>query len=258
MTDCYHTEQSDLSIRVDTDGLAFAVSGPLSREGGEMETERWEVDVTRPLAANLREAFHRMEWLGRPFRRVNVLMATRRFTSVPLEFFDEGMAEDFFYRNHLRAENEAVLHNVLRNSGAVLLFGMDRSVAEAVRELQPEAGFYAQVSPLIDGFAVKGRLDGARRMYVHVRREYIDVLCFEGGRLLLAIAFRWRAAEDCAYYVLCVWQMLGFDQMEDGLHLLGCVEEKEGLADRLKEFVRQATVMEPAGEVDLQMIRLCE
>lgn len=258
MIDWNHTEQkSILSIRLTTEGFVFAVSGPLLREG--MQTDDWPVDVTQPLAFNLRQAFNQVTGLGRPFRRVNVLLATKRFTLVPLEYFDEDLAEKTFYQNHLKEENEAVQYNILRNSNAVVLFAIDRSVVETVQEWHPEAKFYAQVSPLVDSFAVKSRLNGNRKkMYVHVRRDYIDVLCYEGGRLLLVNAYKCRAVTDCLYYILYAWQMLGFDQENDELYLLGTLDDKDGLADGLKEFLRWVSVMEPAGNVDLQTVVLCE
>ena len=206
-----------------------------------MEVENWEVDATLPMAVNLRQAFERMEWLGRPFRRVNVLVAPKRVTRMPLEYFDE----------------EQVEYNILRNSNAVVLFGVDRSVAGAVQEWQPGAKLYAQVSPLADAFSVKSRLDEARKAYVHVRREYIDVLAYEGGRLLLANAYQCRQTPDALYYVLCLWQTLGFDQEHDQLYLLGDLEARPGLAGGLREFVRWVSVMEPAGMLDLQSVLLC-
>ncbi len=256
MADYNHTEQCTLSVRLSTDGFAFALSRPLAQEGG-MEVENWEVDATLPMAVNLRQAFERMEWLGRPFRRVNVLVATKRFTLMPLEYFDEEQVEDYFYLNHAKEGNEQVEYNILRNSNAVVLFGVDRSVAGAVQEWQPGAKLYAQVSPLADAFSVKSRLDEARKAYVHVRREYIDVLAYEGGRLLLANAYQCRQTPDALYYVLCLWQTLGFDQEHDQLYLLGDLEARPGLAGGLREFVRWVSVMEPAGMLDLQSVLLC-
>ena len=258
MINCSNTEQSILSMRISTEGFVFAVSNPLGNndEGGALEN--YPVDVTLPLALNLRQAFSQLKWLERPFRKVNVLLATKRFTLMPVEYFEDDCVETFFYQNHSKEENESVLYNILGNSHAVVLFGIDRSVVEAVQEWQPEARFYAQVSPLIDQFAIKSRLNNARKMYVHVRREYIDVLSYECGRLLLANSYKYGQVTDCIYYILCIWQMLGFDQENDELYLLGGVDEKPDLLTGLKDFIRWVSVMEPAGNMDLQTVVLCE
>ena len=38
------------------------------------------MDESFSLTANLKQTFRELEWLKRPFRRVNVLMADKRFT----------------------------------------------------------------------------------------------------------------------------------------------------------------------------------
>lgn len=255
---CSNTERCILSMRISTDGFVFAVSNPLDNRDEGWELENYPVDVTLPLALNLRQAFSQLKWLERPFRKVKVLLATKRFTLLPMEYFKDDCVEAFFYQNHSKEENEMVLYNTLSNSNAAVLFGIDRSVVEAVQELQPEAKFYAQVSPLIDHFAVKSRLSNTRKLYVHVRREYIDVLGYEAGRLLLVNAYKCGQQADCIYYILCIWQMLGFDQENDELYLLGGLDEKPDLLTGLKDFIRWVSVMEPAGNMDLQTVVLCE
>ena len=58
------------------------------------------VDESFSLTANLKQTFRELAWLERPFRRVNVLMADKRFTFIPLEFFEDEQTEIIFYHNH--------------------------------------------------------------------------------------------------------------------------------------------------------------
>ena len=53
---------------------------------GELSFHEHEVDTSLSLTANLKQAFREVEWLNHSFRRVNVLMANKRFTFIPLEF----------------------------------------------------------------------------------------------------------------------------------------------------------------------------
>lgn len=67
---------------------------------GEFSYYDRAVDESFSLTANLKQTFRELEWLKRPFRRVNVLMADKRFTFIPLEFFEDEQTEIIFYHNH--------------------------------------------------------------------------------------------------------------------------------------------------------------
>ena len=191
--DFTHSGQYTLTLRLDTDGFAFAVSDPSADEAAPA-CEDWAVDESLSLAANLKRAFAEKDWLARPFRRVNVLMATRRFTLMPLELFEDEQAAEVFYYNHPRWRNEEVRYNILHSNNLVVLFGIDQSVSGFLRERLPDVRLYAQASPLLDGFAVvctrAPRVHG--RFLLRARPLLAgQFLCVQpGGRPALCVAGR--------------------------------------------------------------------
>jgi len=145
-TDFSKSEQYTLSIRLSTDGFSFSIFNPLGE--GRFSFHEHGVDDSLSLTANLKN----------PFRRINVLMAGKRFTFIPLEFFEDEQAETVFYHNHSRQDNELVQYNILHKNNIVVLFGMDKSACSLLREQYPDVRFYAQASPLIEYFAAKSQL----------------------------------------------------------------------------------------------------
>ena len=111
MIDFTKSKQYTLSIRLSTDGFSFSVFNPLV--DSEPPYYDREVDESLSLTANLKQTFREVEWLNRPFRRVNVLSADKRHTFIPLEFFEDEQAETVFYHNHPKQENEIVQYNIL-------------------------------------------------------------------------------------------------------------------------------------------------
>ena len=118
------SEQYILSIRLSTDGFSFSIFNPLGE--GRFSFHEHGVDDSLSLTANLKQAFRETDWLKNPFRRINVLMAGKRFTFIPLEFFEDEQAETVFYHNHSRQDNELVQYNILHKNNIVVLFGMDK------------------------------------------------------------------------------------------------------------------------------------
>lgn len=255
-TDFNKSEQYTLSIRLSTDGFSFSVFNPLDEKG--FSCEDYAINEELPLTANLKEAFAQKAWLTRPFRRVNVLVADKRFTLMPLEFFKEELAETVFYHNHPRHNNETVLYNIRQRNNLAILFTLDQSAHNFLRQQYPNVYFYSQASPLSDFFASKSRLGNSRKMYVHLRREAMDVFCFEYGRLMLGNCLQCSVTADRLYYLLYLWKTLGFDQERDEMHLTGYLADKEQLLPELQKFIRQVFIMNPASNLDLQAITTCE
>ena len=250
------SEQYTLSIRLSTDGFSFSVFNPLENE--EPSVYEHEVDESLSLTANLKQAFREIKWLDRPFRRVKALMVSKRFTFVPLDFFKEEQAEIIFYYNHPKQENEIVQHNALQKNSIVVLFGMDKSACSFLGRQYANVRFYSQASALIEFFSAKSRQGNSRKMYVHLRKKAIDLFAYERGRLQLANCFECTATSDRIYYMLYVWKQLCFEQERDELYLTGYLPDKEQLLPELRRFIRQVFIMNPAANLDLQAINLCE
>ncbi|MDE5710848.1 DUF3822 family protein [Bacteroides sp.] len=250
------SEQYTLSIRLSTDGFSFSIFNPL--DSGSSAIFDRKVNESLSLTANLKQTFQELEWLHHPFHGVNILMADKRYTLIPLEFFEDEQVEMVFYHNHPKRENEIVLYNILHKSNTVVLFGMDKSAYSFLHEQYPDAGFYSQSGALMEHFSTKSRLGNNRKMYVHLRKEAADIYSFERGRLLLANSFGCKATADRLYYLLYIWKQLGLEQERDELHLTGDLQDKEALLPELRKFIRQVFVMNPANNIDLQAITLCE
>ena len=256
MIDLTKSKQYTLSIRLGTDGFSFSIYNPI--QDNSLSLIEKEIDTSLSLTANLKNAFHELDFLGYPYKRVNVLMASKRFTMVPLELFEDEPAELLFYHNHQKRENEVVLYNVLKKNNAVVIFGIDKSACTFLKEQFPEVRFYSHSSPLIEYFSIKSKLGNSKKMYASVRNEAIDIYCFERGHLLLANSFECTHTEDRIYYLLYVWKQLEFNQERDELHLTGMLPDKEKLINELKKYILQVFIMNPATNIDMQALLTCE
>lgn len=76
------------------------------------------------------------------------------------------------------------MYNILKKNNVVIIFGIDKSTYTFLNEQYPEARFYSQSTPLIEYFSIKSRLGNSKKMYASVRKDAIDIYCFERGQLL--------------------------------------------------------------------------
>ena len=256
MIDFTKSKQYTLSIRLCTDGFSFSIYNPLLENS--LTVIEKETEPAASLTANLKRMFQELDFLHHPYKRINVMMASKRFTTVPTELFKEEDAELLLYHNHPKQENETVLCNTLTKNGTAIVFGMDKSTHSFLKQQFPDARFYAQATPLADYFSVKSRLGNSKKMYASVRKEGIDLFCFERGKLLLANSFDCTATADRIYYLLYAWKQLEFNQERDELHLCGTLPDKEALTGELRKFIAQVFIMNPATNIDMQALLTCE
>ena len=250
------SEQYTLSIRLSTDGFSFSIYNPIYESS--LSFFEKEINPSLSLTANLKQVFRETELLTLPYKRINILMAGNRFTPVPSELFDDEQTETLFYHNHPKKENETVLYNVLPRNNITIIFGMDKSAYSFLKEQYPEARFYSQASPLSEYFSTKSRLGNSKKMYVSLRKDAIDLFCYERGHLLLVNSFECKRTSDRIYYLLYAWKQLDFNQERDELHLTGILADKEILIKELRKYILQTFIMSPETNIDMQALLTCE
>ena len=80
-----NSNQYILSIRFSADGFYFAILNPKAKEESDSYTYYiYEVDESLSLAANLKQAIAQLDWLSYTYQAVHIVIATHRFTLMPL------------------------------------------------------------------------------------------------------------------------------------------------------------------------------
>ena len=97
-------------------------------------------------------------------------------------------------------------------------------------------------------------------LYAHIKKHAIEVFGFDKGKMLLINTFACKQVSDQVYYLLYVWQQLGFSQENDRLRLVGdkCSQE---LPTELGKFLRNITPCETTQTnilFDIQTLLICE
>ena len=132
MIDFTKSKQYTLSIRLSTDGFSFSIYNPIHDDS--LSIIEKEIESSLSLTANLKTVFHESDFLSHPYKRMNIMMAGKRFTIVPLDLFEEEQAELLFYHNHQKRENETVIYNILQKNNLVVIFGIDKSAYTFLKE----------------------------------------------------------------------------------------------------------------------------
>lgn len=91
------SEQYILSIRLSTDGFSFSIYHPQQSE--EVYFSSSPVNTQRSMAANVKAYLTETEELKHRFKQVNILIHTSRYTTLPLELYEDEQTDLLFYQN---------------------------------------------------------------------------------------------------------------------------------------------------------------
>lgn len=259
--DFTQSAQYNLSIRLSTDGFSFSVFNP--QDNRECFYSFYPVNARHSMAANLKQFLAEAEEIKHQYKQVNILVHTERYTSVPLEWYEDELTDTLFYQNLPRRNNEVILCNVLGKSNVVILFALDKLSHLFLTEHFPEARFFATISPLTEYFCQQSKGSERRRLLVHLQPETVDVIAFGKDCLQLVNTYSVSSTEDCCYYLLGIWKQLGYDQEHDELHVCGePAAERTEVLECLKKYVRHVIIINPRMEnsipFDMQSLILCE
>ena len=232
-----------LSIRVCSNGLSFCTYAPGREEPFEYKV--WDVNHTISLAANLKDALMNEPMLKQDYQRVNVLITTPHFTTVPVAAFNREDIHAVYQFTFPKDKPQHVSYNVLRRSGIAIVFGLERSIYQLLLDDFPRARFYASASTLIEFFSEKSLFGPGRKMYVYLHEKEITIYSFEQGRMLFVNNFDCTSVADMQYYTLNVWKELGFDQVDDALFVVGDMQQRTiELSEKIKYFLQQVSVID--------------
>jgi hypothetical protein len=128
-----------------------------------------------------------------------------------------------------------------------LIFGMDEYAHQFLtKQYSYQAGFYSQVTPLIDFFSTIGEEDNilSKKMYIYLHEKRLDVCCFEYKRIIYLNSFECKHTEDHLYYALHLWKQIDLSQRMDNLYLAGTMPDKKKLIKELKRYILNVRTMD--------------
>ncbi len=232
-----------LSIRISTDGLSFCVYAPTEAQPYTYKT--YKVSPLMSMAANLKEALSTEPILQVAYQRVNILVSTPLYTTVPAIAFDRDHVAETFKFVFPKAEPCHVSYNVLRRSGIAIIFGLDKNVYQQLLDAFPRARFYASASTLIEFFSEKSIIGTGRKTFVYLHEEEMNLYAFDQGRMLFTNSYTVHSIDDCQYFILNMWKQLHLHQLDDSIYVVDDDSDmSHQLVDKIRYFIKQATLIE--------------
>ena len=267
--DLSKSKEYSLSIRLGSDGFSFSIVNP--KRNDSFKFSQFEINSSCSISANLKRWLSSTEELNLDYKEVNVIFDSSRFMAVPSELFQEEKMEELFFFSYSRLNNEKILSNLLAKDNIYVVFGVDKYSYQIMREHYANALFYCSQTPLASYYADKSRMGDNKKLFIHLREHDIKMFCFDKNKLLLMNSYSCRKLSDRIYYILYVWNQIGYDIDKDEIILNGDIKDKDKLIKELKRFIPNVYKLLPKAEFnrsplaqmenmpfEMQTLLLCE
>lgn len=256
-----------LSIRLTPNGFSFSIQNFLADNSFFFENIPFPTGT--PLLSSLEEAILKHDYLLLPFKKINIIIASERFTLIPDELYNESTKEKF-YEFNLGDRKERLLTDKLPHSGVVNVYGIHEEVHAFMMRTFSNPVFHHHLSILTEYFSLRSKMGNSAKMICQVREGMLDICCFRKGHLQLLNTFSFKHINDASYFILTCWEHLGMDQKTDTLQLTGEVNLTQPLTALLSPYLAEIIpVVFPAqifslgqetmlASFDLIALQLCE
>lgn len=232
-----------LTIRIGNGTLSFSVAD----KDGKVTYTPYEVKGGISMAANLREAFRADEWYASGWERALVLLYSPALI-LPVEEFSKEKCGTLYNYSFNGVENDILMHTVLPSQNAVAVFSINKDLRLVLDDNFSEMDVVHLCAPVWNNLHHRSFIGICQKLYGYFHDKQLEVFAYQKKRFRFCNSFSIKHNDDAVYFLLYVWKVLGLDQTRDELYVVGDMEESEALLTKLRRFLQNAYIINPAAD----------
>jgi hypothetical protein len=196
----------------------------------------------KPSFSHLEEFIRGEELLNRKYPSVLIGMNTPYHTLVPSPLFDQEQISNYLGFNFKLPENLYIQPDKVEEIDAYNIAGFDKHLVEFITGKFSNAALVHASTAVIKtaGYHHK-QSPAATRLFLHLRDGFIDLVLFEGKKLVLFNSFPCRTKEDVLYFTLYTVEHASVDLDKLNLSLSGFIDEASDTYRLLAQYFGKMT-----------------
>ncbi|HPT22132.1 MAG TPA: DUF3822 family protein [Bacteroidales bacterium] len=243
--DINSTENYELSVQVSPDGLSFSLLDTIRNKFVMIRSS--EPEENRYFNSDkINELIGKDDFLTKHYKKVNIIMPSKKFTIVPAPLFDPAKKDDYFLFNHNNEEGNAIIVNKLTNPDAYLIFSVSKPILSITNNNFKGVYPYHHLKPLLEHISHNTKIADRNYISIHVERDFFNLIIFSNKILKFCNTFAYRNISDILYFVLNVFRKLDVKQ-DETVYFSGKTEKYDDLSSSFAIYVRNIKFSEPSG-----------
>lgn len=240
-----------LTTRMSHNSLAFAVGNP--KLDGKMVYEPYELNGSISISANLREAFNDAELLRSGYKHA-LLLTDSTVVLIPKDEYVESQVPALYRYTVGGHEKDDIARAEMPELNAVATFAVNHDIRIVMQDHFKYLNILPIILPVWRHLYRKAFDSPRAKLFAYFHDKRMNVFRFDHARFRFANCFDCDNANDAIYYILYVWKLLGMDNANDELHLLGDIPQAAQLKDDISKYLLRVFVVNPAAEFNMNEV----
>jgi hypothetical protein len=136
-------------------------------------------------------------------------------------------------------EGNLAIYQELPNLNAVAVFCINKDLKLVIDEHFDEVQHLPLAYPVWTHLHRHSFSGVRKKLYVYFHDKQMELCSFDKNRFKFCNCFDADNAYDAVYYILYVWQQLGYNAQHDEIHLMGNVPGTEWMIEALHHHVHK-------------------
>ena len=202
-----------------------------------------------------------IEYISNIYNNKNILRNSFQSTSIGFAYFPNTLIPSSYFSkkedNNMMLEfnhdlqNTSIIEDKLNIVEAYNIYAIPTPILDMINTFFPETKITSNSSTLIEYLAKYHTSRNDKKLFLSVGRDYIEIIIFKGGNLLLQNIFQYHNKEDVLYYVLFCMQELDLSTENDSVILLDNIRRNDDIFSILYEYIRNISFIKRSTEFSM-------
>lgn len=228
-----HPEAWELLVSLDDKRVRYGLFTPAVANSLHIG----DIACTDDSLHGLEDAVYNTSLLLNEYKRVRVVVYPRHFLLLPQDVTDE-VCIDLLHEAFPACDADVAVCLMPRN-GVKIAFGMPSGTHAFLGRTFNYPAVIPHLVPLCEHCSSLVCNDNLKRMFLHLSESRLDMIIFNGDKMVCANSFSVTGPQDARYYALAAWRSWLMDQLNDELFLFGDNSLQATMTPLLREFVKQ-------------------
>lgn len=233
--DMAHSEKYILTLRIKPTEFMFSLTEPGAGRNYCLRSTQFD-NANESLLESIQKIIFELNFLTQQYKKTNIIFVEPEYKLIPSQLFDIKQKEQLFDFSSSNKDSFILVNDIARYR-VQNLYKIDDKIHNFLTRSLYNPQFYSHITPLIH--LLEGRAKTTSfisKMYINLHGDLMDIICFAGNKLLLAVTYENLAANEISYFILKMWESLAFDQMKDQLLIAG--EIGDTVLDTFRDYIK--------------------
>ena len=187
------------------------------------------------LQVAFRHIFQSDRLLSLPYQRTHIALLSALTTLIPADLYDAERTRFYMAHNAALTDEDIVSEDKLSHIGTHQVYAFNRTILETVQMQFPNAELKHVLSGLIDAYR---QINTGKTVYANLIGTYLQVVVFDGKKLLFANTFTQHLHKDVMYFIGLIFNQLDLDWKRNRLVVSGEITSESLTYFTLQKYIK--------------------